>query len=86
MCAYPFFCVFVDALPVVTGCDFVNSLVPSKMTASNLIIMAGFQYSNFDLFVPDNLQGSIYRSSQQININIIMCTLYIGIMTNMLPV
>ena len=52
---YPFFCVLVNALPVVTCCDFVNSPVSSKMTASNSIIMAGFQYSDFCSSVSDNL-------------------------------
>ena len=67
MCTYPFFCVFVNALPVVTGCDFVNSPVTSKMTAPNTIIMAGFQYSQFDCFVSDNLQGSIEVHSRWIS-------------------
>ena len=77
MCTYPLFCVSVDTLPVVTGCDFVNSPVPSKMTAPNPIIMAGFQYSQLDCFVSDNLQEVHSRS-----ISHIVHTLYIGIMIN----
>ena len=84
MCTYPIFCVFVNALPVVTGCDFVNSPVPSKMTAPNQIIMACLQYSQFDCFVSDNLQGSIKVHSR--SISHIVHTLYKGIMNNVLPV